>query len=244
MPASLLGSGVFVAGALASLVWHALYGPSTPIADRGVRLALTVLPQQLWNGARDLVAGFGYLEFRLPAIVYLLWFAFVGAIFFAAVKAGQRRERHAVVVAGLLAFLVPAGVWMVFARATGIGINGREYMPGLVAVPMVAGEVLYRHRDRISSRGIAALAKLATIAAVMQFVAWYLNGQRAAVGTAGSLLFASHAQWKPPLGWLVWIAVAGCATVLIASITIAPSIIPTRDRANRAFRRKARPTAI
>ncbi len=217
LPAALPGLAVLAIGAVTALAWHALYGPSTPIAYRAIRLALTRAPEQYWRGLRDLVAGFGYLEFRLPLVLHLAWFAFVGALAVAAVRAGGRRERRSVIAAGALAVLVPVGVWMVFGRATGIGINGRQYMPVLVAFPMLAGEVLYRNRARISRRVALALAALATQAGVLQFIAWYLNGRRAAVGTAGDLLFVPDAQWRPPLGWWPWIAIACCGALMLAA---------------------------
>jgi hypothetical protein len=108
----------------------------------------------------------------------------------------------------------------VFGRAVGIGINGREYMPFLVAFPMLAREVVYRNRDRISRATAVTLAVLTALGGVLQFVAWYLNGRRAAVGTSGSLLFFGHAHWSPPLGWLPWIAVAGCGVLMLASTSI------------------------
>jgi hypothetical protein len=236
--AAVWGICVFATGVVASLTWKALYGPATPVAYRAIRLALSRVPSQSWSGVRDLVAGFGYLEFRMPLVVYLLWFALVGAIAIAAVSAGRGRERNGVILAGALAFLVPVGVWLVFGRATGIGINGREYMPVLVAFPMLAGEVVYRNRDRISRRTAVALAVLAAQAGVLQFIAWYLNGRRAAVGISGSLLFISHAHWKPPLGWLLWIAVAGCGVLVLASTSIgslSPDLPNLRRRARSMF---------
>jgi hypothetical protein len=217
---ALPGLIVFATGILASLVWQALYGPSTPIAYRAIRLALSQAPDQYWRGIRDLVAGFGYLEFRLPLVVYLLWIAFVGALAVVAVRVGGRRERRSVIAAGALAVLVPVGFWIVFARAVGIGLNGRQYMPLLVAFPMLAGEIVYRNRARISTTLAGTLAALATTAGVLQFIAWYLNGRRAAVGTAGSLLFPADADWDPPLGWLAWVAVAGCGALMLAATSV------------------------
>jgi hypothetical protein len=185
-----------------------------------LRLALGEAPGYTWNGLRDLVAGFGYLEFRIPLALYLVWFAFVGALAAVAVRVGDRRQRRAVVVAGVLAVLLVPAVWMVFGRAAGIGIIGREYLPVLVGFPMLCGEVLYRHRARLSQRDATAVASLATTAAVIQFVAWYLNGRRAAVGTGGSLLFVSHAGWSPPLGWGPWLAIGACGALLLASVPL------------------------
>lgn len=216
--AASVGIGLLALGFVAALVWDVFYGPNTPIAYRALRLALGEAPSYTWNGLRDLIAGFGYLEFRIPLPLYLLWFAFVGAMAAIAVRVGSRRQRRAVVAAGVLGVLLVPAVWMVFGRAVGIGIIGREYLPVLVGFPMLCGEVLYRQRARISHRDAAALAPLATIAAVIQFVAWYLNGRRSAVGTGGPLLFVSHAGWSPPLGWVPWLAVGACGALLLASV--------------------------
>jgi hypothetical protein len=93
-------------------------------------------------------------------------------------------------------------------------------MPLLVAFPMLAGEVLVRNRARISHADAVVLTSLATIAAVLQFVAWYLNGRRSAVGTGGTLLFVSHAGWSPPLGWAPWLVVAACGVLGLASVSL------------------------
>ena len=235
------GIGLFAAGALASLTWHAIHGPNTPIAYRGIRYALGMVPKQSWAAVRDLVGGFGYLEFRLPVAVYLLWFALVAVVAIAAVRAGSRRERNGVLAAGALACIVPVSVWMVFGRAVGIGINAREYMPVLVAFPMLAGEVVYRNRDRLSRATAVSLATLAPLAAAVQFVAWYLNGRRAAVGTSGPLLFLSDPEWQPPLGWLPWIAVAGCGVLLLASTSVTSLSPRLPRRLLTASRRKPAP---
>jgi predicted membrane protein DUF2142 len=230
-PAAWLGIGLLALGVVAALVWQGFYGPNTPIAYRALRLALGEAPAYTWNGLRDLVAGFGYLEFRIPLPLYLLWFAFVGALAAVAVVLGDRRQRRVVVVAGVLGVLLIPAVWMVFGRAAGIGIIGREYLPVLVGFPMLCGEVVYRQRARLARREAAALASLATIAAVIQFVAWYLNGRRSAVGTGGPLLFVSHAGWSPPLGWGAWLAVGACGALLLASVPLgrlAPARLPPR----------------
>ncbi|MFZ1993902.1 MAG: DUF2142 domain-containing protein, partial [Solirubrobacteraceae bacterium] len=214
----LLGLGI-----VAAVVWQGLYGPSTSIAYRAIRLALGRLPAQTWHGFQDVVAGFGYLEFRLPLVVYLLWLGFVAALAWAAARAGSSRDRRVIVVAGAIGVLISPAIWMVFGRAAGIGINGREYMPVLVGFPMLCGEILYRHRDRISHAHGVLVTALATCAAVIQFVAWYLNGRRSAVGVGGSLLYPSHAAWSPPLGWVLWLVVAAAGAALVASVALARS---------------------
>ncbi len=215
-----VGLGLLALGILAALVWQGLYGPATPIAYRAIRHALGQVPGYTWNGLRDLVAGFGYGEFRVPLLVYLLWFAFVGALAAVALRVGSRRERRAVVVAGVVAVLLAPAVWIVFGRAAGIGIIGREYLPVLVAFPMFCGELVYRHRSSLPARATIVLSALATVAAALQFVTWYLNGRRSAVGTGGPLLFAAHATWSPPLGWAAWLAVGAAGALLLASVSV------------------------
>jgi len=219
---ALPGLGLLAAGILASLVWQTLYGPSTPLAYRAIPLALTHAPDQYWDGVRDLVGGFGYLEFRLPLVVYLLWFVFVIGLAAAAVRVGRPREKLSVIAAAALAILVPVGLWTLFGRAVGTGLNGREYMPLLVAFPLLAGEVVYRNRARLSAMLLRTLAALACTTGVLQFIAWYLNGRRAAVGIAGSLLFPAHAQWSPPLGWIPWLLLAGAGALMLVIVSIAP----------------------
>ena len=220
---ALPGLSVGGIGMLAGFAWHAVYGPITPVAYRAIRLGISRAPDQYWGGVRDLVAGFGYLLFRVPLVLYLLWFAFVGMLAVTAVLVGERRERKAVVIAGALGVLIPVVLWILFGRAVGIGLNGREYMPVLVAFPILAGEVVYRNRTRVSAALARALTARASTAAVVHFIAWYWNGRRAAVGTAGSLLFPAHAQWSPPLGWVTWMIVAGCGALILAATSVVPA---------------------
>jgi hypothetical protein len=211
---------IFGAGALVSLTWQALYGPNTPVAYRAVRLALGRVPSQYWGALREVVAGFGYLEFMAPLVLYLLWFAFVALTAVAAGHGNDRRQRGTLIVAALSVFVIPVGLWLVFGRAAGIGINGREYMPLLVAFPLLAGEMLLRRRESLSSVLGGGLAALASISGVLQFVAWYFDAQRSAVGTGGQLFFVESAQWTPPLGWATWIVVAGLGALSLASVPL------------------------
>jgi hypothetical protein len=227
------GLGLLALGVIAALVWQGLYGPITPIAYRGWNIVLREVPGYTWHSLLDLVAGFGYLEFRIPLPLYLLWFAFVGVLAVIAIRIGSGRQRRAVVVAGVLAVLLPPAVWSLFGRAVGIGIIGREYLPVLVGFPMLCGEVLYRQRARLARRDTAVLASLAAIAAVIQLLAWYYNGRRSAVGTGGSFLFASHPGWSPPLGWVPWLAVAVCATAMLLSVPLS-RLAPARVADGRA----------
>jgi predicted membrane protein DUF2142 len=223
-----VGIGLLAAGVVAAVVWQELYGPITPIAYRAIRTALSRAPGQTWRALEDIVAGFGYLEFRLPLPVYLLWFAFIGALAALAARVGSRRERRAVLVAGAVAVLISPAIWMVFGRGAGIGIIGREYLPVLVAFPMLAGEVLHRNRARLSRLDAAVVASLGTIAAILQFVAWYYNARRSAVGIGGKLLFVSHPGWSPPLGWGVWLGVAACGALLLATVPLSRLARPPR----------------
>jgi len=79
-PAMWLGLGLGGAGVLGSLLWQARYGPATPIATHAIRLALVRVPLQIRNAAWDLVAGFGYPEFRLPLSVFLAWLGFIASL--------------------------------------------------------------------------------------------------------------------------------------------------------------------
>ena len=215
-----IGALLLGAGVVAAVVWHVLYGPTPPVGYRGMRPALMHVPDLYWDALRQVVGAFGYLETRLPLALYLLWFAFVGGLAIVALQAGGRRDRRVILIAGALAVVIPVGGWLLVGRWVGIGIDGREYLPVLVAFPMIAGELAYRHRHRIPRLAIVCLAALAAQSGVLQFVAWYLNGQRSAVGTGGPLLFPLHAQWEPPLGWLPWLVIAASGAAMLAAVPL------------------------
>jgi hypothetical protein len=95
-------------------------------------------------------------------------------------------------------------------------------LPVLVAIPLLAGEALYRCRDRVAAGRLALLAVAIPLAvALMQVAAWYVNARRYAVGGSGLGWFLGRAVWTPPAGWWTWLAAAVLAGVFLGAVALA-----------------------
>jgi hypothetical protein len=92
-------------------------------------------------------------------------------------------------------------------------------LPLLVALPILCGELAPRSAARRLLPGALA------ITALVQFVAWYVNARRSAVGTGGPLFFPGDAKWSPAGGWLPWVVLAVLGSVaLLAALAQAPRL--------------------
>jgi hypothetical protein len=117
-----------------------------------------------------------------------------------------------------------------FVMPVGFAVQGRHILALFVAVPLVAGEVLYRNRDRIGPSMLAWIAAVTgTLAAIVHVSAWYTNAHRDAGGTGGSWLLLVGADWSPTGGWLPWLALAfgGSAMLMVAAFAARRSIADT-----------------
>jgi hypothetical protein len=208
-----LGTGVGV-------FWSLRYGASTGIDYHILHRALAQAPGNFWDFTRQLVAVFGYLEYRLPRLLYVPWFGLIAVLAYAAFSVGSRRQRKLLVAAAAGVVLAPIALWALLGRAIGNGMSGRIFLPVVVVFPMLCGEAVYRHRERLSKSVRSGVMVFLGGAGIVQFGAWYLNGRRSAVGIHGPLLYPLHAQWSPPLGWLPWLACAAIGALLLASLSV------------------------
>jgi hypothetical protein len=212
-----VAAAVIAVAVVLNRAWESLYGPDISPSLASARFGLRVGWDQLPGGLEQLVIAYGYLEFRPPTLLWVAWLAILVAVVAAGLLAGSRREKLVLAVATVVAPLVPLALFVVLIRFTGFGIQGRHVLPLLVVLPLLAGEILRRHRERIAPRARRALlVGVPLIAAAGQVAAWWYNGRRAATGIAHDLWFAPDAQWDPPLGWTWWIAVVLAGAVLLA----------------------------
>ena len=108
-------------------------------------------------------------------------------------------------------------VFVTVAR-TGFPMQGRYVLPVVVAVPLLAGELVFRNRGRLpGSRHIPLLPLVTLVAAAGHFAGWAVNARRSAVGFLGPLWFSGHSQWQPPLGWGPWLVVALTGALLLVA---------------------------
>jgi Predicted membrane protein (DUF2142) len=209
---------VVLAAVVLNRVWEARHGGGIGLYFKSIPAVIDRAPGEWWRSSSELISGFGWLEYRLP-LVYVAWFALGFALIGLALYVSDLRGR--ILVAGLVVFacLFPMVVWLLVVRQSGFGMQGRYVLPVLVAVPLVAGEMLRRHPARGPGWAVAALP---AAVGLLQVIAWYLAARRSAVGVGGPLDFLGQAQWSPPGGWAPWLACAIAGGVLIAASATSP----------------------
>jgi predicted membrane protein DUF2142 len=170
---------------------------------------------QLGYVLRDAVGNFGSLTVLLPSAARWIWWLLVLGLVAGALWLGNRRERLIMVGVVVLALAFPVLAYAWVYRYSGFGMQGRQVLPVLMLISLVAGELVYR-RLEVARRPKARWVLGASVAAVALFqaYAWWYDARDAA-GAPGTLRFYAHATWSPPLGWIVWIVVAALGTLAL-----------------------------
>ena len=230
---AVVGALLLLAGLVASAAWdvatvgHTLASTAslaTRLSSDARMLPGVVLPEQ--------VGVFGFLDVQMPKAVYWAWDATVGALLLTALVLGDVRERLTLVAAAALAVAVTLGVAVFVIDPTGFPTQGRYTLPFTVVVLLLAGEIVARHAERLGAAARAASRAAIPVvlagAAALQAYAWWSNARRYAVGAHGPFWFVPSAQWSPPGGWWLWIAVVGAATLAMlgAAATAAAALTP------------------
>jgi hypothetical protein len=215
IPAMVAAAAIAV-GVVLNLAWEAAHGADVNVAlrplQRGVSEGFTTLPSVLTQE----IGAFGYLEVTMPTPAYLAWWGCVLAIITLALVVAEGRERFTLVAGLVASVLIPVALYAAVFRPTGYGVQGRYVLPFAVAVPLLAGEIVFRHRDRLEALNTRRLLGwLAAIAAVVHAVAWLANSRRYATGVDGPWWFFGRAEWSPPLGWWPWALLAGGGSLLL-----------------------------
>lgn len=208
-------AGAVATAALLNMWWERTYQPpvswlSGPRGEFSLRQVPVV--------GRELVGVFGWFEFHMPSATYAVWQWLAAALLAAALILGTWRQR--VALAGFAAAIVVVVVVFhaVLPAQTGFEVQGRYVIALAVVVPLLAGEVARTTSRRIPTVPLVALSSIAAVAtAVIHGVGWLKSAHRYAVGTSGPRWFLDRAEWEPPAGWPVWIAIAaiGVATLMM-----------------------------
>lgn len=178
-----------------------------------------------------IVAMFQLLNVTLPGDgYYWTWWGLILALIVGALLLGDWRERGfmALVTVVALAFVVLFYAWVY--RNTGFGLQARQVMPVLVLVPLLAGELVFRHRDRIPTVLWGLPFGVITVCACFQVFAWGVNA-RTSAGEPNAFWFFRHPYWSPPGGWVPWgiAAALGAVTLVVFCVVDAFSTRATGD---------------
>jgi hypothetical protein len=216
-PAAVTGT-VLVATVGLAAVWEAAYGP---------RGAITLIPSlaTLHDGASQFrgaiegaISGFGYGEVTLGRLGTGVWALMAVMLLGLAFQVGRPRERRVLLVALLLAVLVPIYIYGAVTAKQGIQTQGRHLLPLLVMVPLLCGEIVRSRASRAPAWNRFAFPAFTASAAAIQLLGWWVNSRRYATGVDGPWWFLSRSDWAPPGGWAPWtIVVAGTALGVLAA---------------------------
>jgi hypothetical protein len=221
--AASIALGCIGGAAVLNLWWEATNQPHLEWMHVLDHATVTKLPRF----GEELVGKFGWLEWHLPWPFYALWGLLVLGLVAVALTVGTWKQRGILLalVAGCIALAVAFN--SVLPTETGYDFQGRYLLPLVVAMPLVAAEVI--RRQRVAGRFLAAgIAAGGVAVATLQFVGWYLNARRYAVGTSGPRWFADRAAWSPTGGWLLWIAIALFGSVCLTGavvVAVAPALV-------------------
>jgi Predicted membrane protein (DUF2142) len=173
---------------------------------------------QLPRVVHDAVGDFGKLTVPLPSGADWIWWLLVLGLAAAAIRIGNGRERLAIVAVVAIAFALPVLFYAWVYRFSGFGLQGRDVLPPLLLIPLVAGEVISRHVSAGAPRQSAQLALAGALAliAVFHVYAWWYNGRTVSSPTG----FYLHAPWTPPLGWLPWAVIAAIGTATLFGFAV------------------------
>jgi hypothetical protein len=218
-----LACGTILVAVVFNQWWQARYGPRPTLSLHPFHAAILTGTDQLNRIFKELVGAFDHLEIKMPFIGYATWWAGLFALLALAALVGTRRERRTLTTSVAAAFVVPVAFWVVYFRFSGAELQGRYFLPILVAIPLLAGEIVYRNRTRLAALHVQwLLLWLVLGTAFVQFLAWYWNARRFAVGQGGPKWFVTNAVWSPPGGWWLWLFVAGAGSLsLVAGGVIA-----------------------
>jgi len=227
LPSHFAASILLAAGVLA-LVYSRIAGFAPTIGISPFLGSLHQGIQQLPGVLRDAVGDFGSLTVLLPPGADWVWWLLVVALVIAALRLGDLRDRLLMVAVVVVALAFPVLFYAWVDRFTGFGLQGREVLPALLLIPLVAGELVCRRIPPYAHRQSAQLALGGALAltSVFQAYAWWYNGRK--VSTASG--FYLHATWTPPLGWLPWAVIVGVGTSALLGFALSEGAGAVRFR--------------
>jgi Predicted membrane protein (DUF2142) len=218
---SLLGA------ALLAVVYSRLAGFSGTFEVSPLWLGLREGAHQLWLVLQGAVGNFASLTLPMPLGADWLWWILVIALLAGSLWLGSPRERLVVGSSAVLAFGFPVLFYAWVDRHTGFGLQGREVLPALMLIPLVAGEVIFRHHSAMAHARSThvVLGGAIALVALFQGYAWWLSA-RVAAGAPHTIRFYAHATWRPPSGWAPWIAAAVVGTLTMLAFAVSETLHP------------------
>ena len=135
---------------------RAIHGAGYHLGIKPLPDSLLAIPRGSKRIVPELIGNFGVLDTRLPTLAWLTGYLLIGVLLVLALRLGSTRERRVVVGATLVAVLLPGIEQWLLYRHTGFWIQGRYFLPILLAAPLLYGEIVLRRSERPVTRVAAA----------------------------------------------------------------------------------------
>lgn len=164
------------------------------------------------------VGKFGWLDTPLPTWAIIVWTVTAVTLVGAALMLGTWRSRVVVLALLAVALVISYTTYAVVFYPITAFLQGRDVLSLVIGVPVIAGVVL---STRLAALGLwRELRQFVFVAcsliAVVEFTAIYANGHRYASGIDSSWWYVPLAQWSPPRGWWLWLAIAAVGATALA----------------------------
>ncbi|MBW3591764.1 MAG: DUF2142 domain-containing protein [Actinobacteria bacterium] len=230
-----VGASGLVAGGFWQLAHQVRPGVDVNEAVRNFQPALSITKEI----ARQQVGVFGHLEIVMAPGAYVAWGTILVLLGVAALVVGSLRERMTLLLSLVVAWLAPIGLEVAQAQV-GFGAQGRHVLPFTVAVPLLAGEILTRHADRLRwLRRLRPTLWVTAVAATTLGYAWYWNAKRVLLGMDGRDPFWEYVPGTPIIDWQILALIMASAVFsmmafgFVASRTTeAPDMLPTPGKSS------------
>lgn len=169
----------------------------------------------------DSVGDFGWQTVHLPTAAYWVWWLGALTLLASAVWLGRRRERVVLTASILIAVAFPVLFYAFIYSQAGFGLQGREVLPVLTLVPLLAGTVVQRAIGDPGAQSRRVIACAVAALGCFQLFAWWINARHSA-GAPGAVWFLARSLWSPPAGWWPWtvLAVVGAACLATAAVPV------------------------
>jgi hypothetical protein len=164
---------------------------------------------------RQSIGIFGPLDAPMNAPTYWTAGLLIAGLMIVAMILGSKAERVALAATAAAVLVLTLAVDAVQALS-GFGAQARHILPLAVALPLLAGEIVYRHSESLGRRLRWVLPLMVAVgASAVHVIGWFTIARRFSVGPTGPLMFFRHPAWSPPLGWTFWAAITLAGALLL-----------------------------
>lgn len=190
-----------VIATVASLAWTVLVKPADPLRrDLGYTLSgmIRTAIVDVWpNTANQMVGVTGWAEVLMPRLIYVVWFMAVGLLLLGGLVVGNRVEKWRMLALFFGTFVPLIALEFLNANAVGWFNQGRYFLPGAVALPMLGAWIMAR---RVLSpeqvRSITRMLAVLLLPIHIVCLAYTMTRWQSGLTSLNPL----KGVWMPPLG--------------------------------------------